>query len=310
MRNEIGQNLPDFLIIGAGKSGTTSLDYYLNQHPEVYMATVKEPNFLAYVEHDFADISDYETIQHYKGSITSYNEYLELFRAAKNNQVIGEISNTTMYMPHAISAIKKYLQEVKLIAILRQPAERLFSRYSHLLRVGKVPTDSFEKEVFNKDSIWWKRADLVQEGFYAKHLLPFYNNFDNSNIKVLLFEDLVKDTNATMKEIVKFLEIKEFNFETDTQFNQSGKIKNESINKLVGHESVIMKFLKRSFPNNYNNIKNNKILKKTVEKLRAKNIDKVKLNNELKNKITSDIYQEDILDLQKLLKKDLSHWLT
>ncbi|MFT4847501.1 MAG: hypothetical protein ACI8Q1_002268 [Parvicella sp.] len=308
MRNEQGFLLPDFLIIGAGKSGTTSLDFYLNQHPAIFMPEVKEPNFFGYEAHSMTDFKDEETREHFKNSITDFVSYVSLFKGAEKSQLIGEISNTTVYMPEALKAVKKYLPDAKLIAILRQPAERLFSRYTHLLRVNKVPTEHFEEDIFDKGTIWWSRADLVQEGFYAKHLSKYYENFPAENIKILLFEDLMQDAEGTMDQITQFLGLASFEFEMGTQFNKSGKIKNRSINKLLGHDSVIIKSLKSIIPGVYKGIKENTALKKLVENLRSKNIEKVKLSVELKKKITQEIYNEDIQKLEKLIQKDLSHW--
>lgn len=308
MRNEQGFLLPDFLIIGAGKSGTTSLDFYLNQHPGIFMPEVKEPNFFAYESHSLLDFSDADTRKHYEDSITDIKSYVALFENADESSLIGEISNTTLYMPHALEAVKKYVPNAKLIVILRQPAERLFSRYTHLLRVNKVPTSNFEEDVFNKQSIWWMRADLVQEGFYAKHLTKFYEHFAAENIKVLLFEDLMQDAQGTMKKITDFLAVAPFNFETGTQFNKSGKIRNQSMNTLVGHDSIIIKSLKSTVPSIYRKIKENKTFKKFVENLRSNNIEKVKLGTELKNKITREIYHDDINSLEKLINKNLEHW--
>ena len=308
MRNEQGFMLPDFLVIGAGKSGTTSLDFYLSQHPQLFMSKVKEPNFLAYEAHTVDDFPDEETKTHFEQSVTDLDSYYALFSEAKEDQLIGEVSNTTLYMPHALETIQKHIPHVKLIAIIRQPAERLFSRYTHLLRVNKVPTDNFEKDIFDENSIWWSRADLVQEGFYAKHLQKFYDTFGSDKMKVILFEDLMKNTENCMDEIASFLSIDKFAFETGTQFNKSGKIKSQSMNKLVGHDSVIIKSLKASIPGVYKKIKENKGLKKLVEKLRSKNIEKVKLAPALKEKITQEIYLQDIEKLEKLIDKDLSHW--
>lgn len=309
MRNEQGHTLPDFLIIGAGKSGTTSLDHYLGQHPDIFLPDVKEPNFMAYELHSLSDFSDEETINHYKLSVTAYDEYVALFENANDKALIGEISNTYMYMPHALESIRKHVPKAKFIAVLRQPAERIFSRYAHLERVKKVPTPSFEKDVFDQNSIWWDRADLVQEGFYAKHLKKFYDHFPAENIKVLLFEELIKNTESTLNDITEFLGVAPFEFETGTQFNKSGKIKNESMNKLVGHDSVIIKGLKATIPGIYKKIKENSQLKNMVEKMRSRNIEKLHLTPDLKNRITTEIYHDDIINLQSLIKKDLSHWL-
>src|SRR5688572_28202432 len=77
--------LPDFLIIGAGKSGTTSLDKYLKQHPEIFIPRVKEPNFFGYENSKIEDFEgDFQEIKHFKESVTNFDEYINLFRNAKS----------------------------------------------------------------------------------------------------------------------------------------------------------------------------------------------------------------------------------
>ena len=85
--------IPDFLIIGAGKSGTTSLDNDLKQHPEIFIPKVKEPNFYGYEQAKPQDFSgSFEELNHYKQSVTDLNSYLKLFEAAKPGQLKGETS--------------------------------------------------------------------------------------------------------------------------------------------------------------------------------------------------------------------------
>ena len=302
-------HLPDFLIIGAGKSGTTSLEAYLDQHPEIFLPTRKEPNFFAY-EHRRADeFSDLETIEHFNTSVTTYEAYSALFEQAKEEHKVGEISNTYMYMPGSIDNINKYIPEAKFIAILRQPAERLFSRYMHLVRVNKQPEGEFE-DLFDKQSIWWERADLINEGYYYRNLKQYFDAFDASRIKVLLHEDLLKQRDETLAEMCRFLGVSDcFEFKSSTFYNQSGVIKNQGLNKLIGNDSVLIKGMKRVSPAIYDKIKSSNFLKDVVEKVRNKNLERKKLSPELKSRISHEIYGEDIANLSKLIDRDLSHWL-
>jgi hypothetical protein len=104
--------LPDFLIIGAGKSGTTSLDKYLKQHPEIFIPKVKEPNFYGYENTKIQDLMKQpEEWKHYQSSVTSFEDYLDLFRDAKPGQLKGETSNTYMYHAEAPLRIKFYNPE-------------------------------------------------------------------------------------------------------------------------------------------------------------------------------------------------------
>nr|WKN35521.1 sulfotransferase [Tunicatimonas sp. TK19036] len=308
IKNPYTSLLPDFLIIGAGKSGTTSLEFYLKQHPGIFLPDVKEPNFFAYEMRKEEDFEDLSTKEHYRQSITTYPDYINLFKIANENQKVGEISNIYLYSPLAVERIKHHLPNVKLMAILRQPAERLFSRYTHLLRVNKTPSESFE-DVFDRKSVWWKRPDLVQEGFYGKHLTKYFNSFDPSQLKIFFFEDLINAPDQLLEDMTAFIGVdNSFNFQTNTQFNKSGKVKNKWVNKLVGHESIIMMAMKKSVPQLYQGIKDNVLLKRVVENMRSSNIQTLKLSPELKQKITEEIYNDDIKVLESLIKTDLSHW--
>jgi len=299
--------LPNFLIIGAGKSGTTSLNEYLNQHPDIFMSAVKEPNYFAYAGKSADDFSDESTVQHFKNSITEISRYEALFAEAALESAIGEVSNTYLYTESALNNIKNTLPDVRLIVILRQPAQRLFSRYTHLLRDNKMPSNSFE-DVFDRKSVWWERPDLVTEGFYAKHLERFYKVFPANKIKVLFFEDLKNSPQDLLNELTDFLKVTRFQFASFTSFNKSGKIKNKAFDKLVGHNSIVFKTFKGALPIFYNKLKQNRYFKERLEGFRSSNIESVKLSQELKTRLTSDIYRDDIKKLEALISTNLSHW--
>ncbi|MCV9385021.1 sulfotransferase family protein [Reichenbachiella ulvae] len=307
--NNQSSKLPHFLIIGAGKSGTTALEAYLNQHPDIYLPAIKEPNFFAYEKHHAEDFNDQETIDHFNNSITDWDSYLQLFKDAANDQVIGEISNTYLCMSESLANIKNHLPDTKLIAVIRQPAERIYSRYMHLLRVDKAPEGNFDEDVLDKSSIWWQRADLINEGFYYQHLKRFYEAFDSKQIKVFLHEDLLFNRDKTLADICTFLDVDpSFTFNSTTAYNKSGVVKNQFFNKLVGNKSVLIKGLKGISPAVYSKIKGNRVLKDTIERLRNKNIKKKKMSGEVKKQITN-IYKEDIKNLEGLIERDLSSWL-
>ncbi|MGM0579210.1 MAG: sulfotransferase family protein [Bacteroidota bacterium] len=303
-------NLPNFLIIGAGKSGTTSVDNYLKQHPDIFISAVKEPNFFGYELNSAKDFKGSPQLNHYNSSVTNFDDYVKLFENASENQLKGETSNTYMYHENAADRIKHYMPDAKLIAILRQPAERLFSRYLHLARENKLPTQNFE-DCLDKSSIWWQRNDLIKEGFYGQYLEKYFKHFDKSQIKVFLFEELKGNPEKLHKEIFQFLGVDDqFEIDFSITYNQSGFIKNPMVDKLIGPSSFLFKGIKKIIPQkSIEKIKDNKFLFKKVNDMRSKNLTKPKLSKELKHKISNDIYKEDIHLLEKLINKDLSHWL-
>lgn len=305
------QAMPDFLVIGAGKSGTTSLDKYLGQHPGIFVSRIKEPNFFGYENMTRADFAENPgELAHFQGSVTNLEDYLRLFRDARPNQIKGETSNTYMYHEQAPFRIKYYIPDVKLIAILRQPAARLFSRYMHLARENRTPTKAFA-DCLDKDSIWWKRNDLIREGFYARNLARYYDLFPPENIRVLLYEELEQSPMQVMKTIYTFLKA-DPNFEPDVnlRYNESGIIKNRFLNHLYGPGGFVSKSIRAILPERVmDRLRGSLGLQKRMLALRGKNLHRPKFDPGLKRRLTHEVYGDDIRQLEKLIGRDLSHWL-
>lgn len=303
--------IPDFLVIGAGKSGTTSLDKYLKQHPEIFIPRVKEPNFYGYEHKTVKDFGgDQAEIAHFNGSVTNLERYLDLFKDATPGQIKGETSNTYLYHEGAPERIKHYNPDMKLIAVLRQPAGRLYSRYLHLARENRVPTEALT-DCMDKNSIWWKRNDLIREGFYFKNLSPFYRLFPRENIKIYLYEELNNHSGKVLKDIYGFLNVNpDFQPDISIRYNQSGIIKNKFLNRIYGQDGIITSGLKTLFPKSIvENLKKVSFIQKTLNDLRGKNLEKPMFDPKLRQWLTHEVYKNDIEQLQELIGKDLSHWL-
>ena len=303
--------LPDFLIIGAGKSGTTSLDNYLKQHPEIYISPKKEPNFFGY---EFTKVEDFngdeQEIRHFNESVTNIDDYLQLFEGAETGQMKGETSNTYLYHDIAPERIKHYVPNAKLIAIFRQPAERLYSRYLHLAREDDTPSESFE-DCFDTSSVWWKRNDLIQEGFYFRHLSRFYELFPAEQIKVILYDDFRQDPQQVLEDIYSFIGVSGgFTPDLSVELNKSGFVKNKFKDKIFGQKSVVKEAVKKVMPTQvFDKMKNSSWMQKKVNDMRNSNLHRPKLTPETKKRLNEEIYKGDILSLQQLIGRDLSHWL-
>jgi hypothetical protein len=310
MPKKLIEGLPDFLVIGAGKSGTTSIDKYLNQHPEVFVPKKKEPNFFGYElirEEDLGGNPD--DLSHYRNSVTELDDYIQIFENAAPHQKKGETSNTYLYHPGAPMRILHYIPEVKLIAILRQPADRLFSRYMHLARENRTPSKNFS-DCLNRDSIWWKRNDLVREGFYYKYLSTYFELFPRENIRIYIYEDFKDNPLQVMREIYEFIGVNsDFKPDVSLRYNESGLIRNRFLNKIYGQGGWISRTLMSVLPGVYQRLRSNLGLKKRMLTLRSKNLEKVEMDKAIRKALTLEVYREDILNLEKLLGRDLSHWL-
>ena len=147
--------MPNFFIVGAPKAGTTSLYHYLDQHPDIYMSPVKEPNYFAAEirPENFKDLrggteSDLRALREYLagpmaekrfgGVITEWDDYLKLFRNVKKETAIGEASVCYLWSKTAAQNIQAKIPNAKIIMVLRDPVDRAFSQYLQSLTGGST----------------------------------------------------------------------------------------------------------------------------------------------------------------------------
>jgi len=187
--------LPNFLIIGAMKAGTTSLHYYLAQHPEIFLLPQKETNFFA----------QESAMCMREKTVTEEQEYASLFRDVTNEKAIGETSPAYLCVIDAPRRIAKMLPNAKLIAVLRNPIERAFSHYVMRRQQGKEVRASFD-EVMATDDIDPLRS-YKSRGFYGQQITRYLKHFPKEQIQIFLYEELVENPIAVVRGICQFLEI-------------------------------------------------------------------------------------------------------
>ena len=294
---------PNFIVIGAMKSATTSLYTYLKQHPDIFMTKVKEPMFF----NNFNQNTDFKVLGNKSKKVNSLLDYFSMFSSVENESAIGEASPSYIYNENAPHLIKEHLPDVKIIAILRQPTDRAYSNFLHTKRADRENVNSFEQAIkIEKERIsdnWSPLYHYIQKGFYSVQLKRYYNLFPKENIKVYLFEDLVKNPKVTLKDIFKFLNVDE-NIEIDSskKSNVSGTPKGilGFILKKMRYYNLMPKFVISDYLPTF--IIN--LLFKSVYK------DTEKLDSFLRKELTDKYYREEILKLEKLIDRDLSNWLS
>ncbi|MDJ1181313.1 sulfotransferase [Roseofilum sp. BLCC_M91] len=299
--------LPNFLLIGAAKSGTSSLYYYLKQHPEIYMPASrdqKEPDFFTLEGEDINRIGPYGP-HVMTNAITDLQSYSELFAGVTNEKAIGEASTSYIYSEKAPQRIHNHIPDAKLIAILRHPAERAFSHFLFSLSNGREPIPDFAKTLKAEDDRvakdWSFQWHHKRRGFYYVQLKRYFDLFDANQIRVYLYEDLIKDTTGLMKDIFQFLEVDDsFVPNVSKKHNPTRVPKNQTVNTLLNRPNPIKAVVKTILPMG---------LRKTIaDRLKEKNLGKPKLSNKLRKQLIVE-YREDILNLQDLIGRDLSSWL-
>ena len=294
--------MPNFLVIGAAKAGTSSLHYYLKQHPQIFMPDLKEPRFFALEDQTLNFRNPDQTINH--DSITNLYDYTELFREVSDEVAIGEASPLYLYRKEAAERIKHYIPNAKLITVLRNPVERAFSSYAHLRREG-YESLSFEEalkvEQARIDNNWAHLWHYTKAGFYSTQLKPFYELFSRKQNKIILFDELCNDVFSSLKEIFFFLEV-DPNFCPDlTRQNVSGLPKSMIIQKFFSRKNSIRTVIQSVIPHN---------LRHTVAKqIKQWNVGKKPSLDVGTRAYLKALYRDDILRLQDMIDKDLSAWL-
>ncbi|RMH75155.1 MAG: sulfotransferase, partial [Cyanobacteria bacterium J007] len=202
--------LPNFLILGAPKAGTTALYYYLEQHPEIYMSPVKEPNFFAFEgkQPDFKGPKDDEAWTN-KCSIVNLNDYENLFDAVTDEKAIGEASTLYLYIPQTAQRIYQYIPHAKLIAILRDPIERAFSHFLHLRRDRREWHRNFIKAISEEeqrvDRNWAPAWHYLHTGLYFEQIQRYRQYFSEEQFKIYFYEDWKNNPESFVKELFAFL---------------------------------------------------------------------------------------------------------
>lgn len=307
--------MPNFLIIGAARSGTTALWEYLRQHPQVYMCTPKHTRFFASEGRtpDFRGPKPpglgSKSTKMAPYAITDIDDYRALFSGVTNETAIGEASHSYLYTPEASERIKHYLPGVKLIAVLRNPVDRAYSHFQFMVQNGREPLTDFARAIEEEEAglrnDWWPTFQYVRVGFYYAQLRPYFDLFERSQIKIYLQEDLRSNPLSVVQDTFSFLEIDDaFVPNVAQQHNESGVPKNKALEALLGRPNPIKRVLRT-----YLSKEQRLHISNIFAKLRERNLDRPpRLSPQIRNRLINE-YREDILNLQDLIQRDLSGWL-
>lgn len=291
---------PDYIGIGAMKAASGWIFRCIELHPEVSDNTQKEFYF-------FNKAYNYEKGIEY---------YYSIFNQHPPNKVKGEFTPSYMLSPHVASLIHKHLPDVKLIACLRNPADRAYSDYRYNIQEGGRFRiyQSFE-ETLKKD------RDFIERGFYYKQLKPYFDLFPRENILIIFFEDLKKNPVDFIQGIYKFLGLNDVNF-IPSLVNRKRSITGAYIikNRIPLLNFLLYWFnLKLKENSRLRNIIDNSILEKLFFKIQqfnrkqitGKNVKVLSippLNKSTRDYLINTVYKDDIQNLEILLDKDLSFW--
>ena len=277
---------PDFFIVGAPRTGTTSLQNYFEEIPNILMCP-KESGY-------FSKLSPGPTI--------SEENYSNSFQIASDKQLVGDATAIYLRDPETPQLIHDANPDAKIIIMLRDPVERAFSHYLMYLRDG-YETDSFSNKL--KDFILKKPTSgnfynyIIMPSFYHKSITRYLNIFGKKNIKILIYEDFSANTIKIVQEILDFLDISGFMPKNiGKKYNEYGKPLGETGRSII-ENTTIKNIAKRFLPKSKRTS-----LQKTIFNQKGQ---KPTLN-ENDTKILQDLFQDDVIQLKKSLNRNLN-WI-
>lgn len=291
--------LPNIYIIGAQKSGTTSLFDWVGQHPEIYANPASK---------DYPFFTDERLYNHRK------KDFLNLFKKNDSKKVILGCEANLMYVPEAIERMQSLIPEAKLIAILRNPVDRAFSAWFYAMERGlekRTFSEAIEEEMKGKTippHTWeGRQKNYLRHGLYAQQLEGVFRFYPGDKVMVLIYEDVIKDPAKEIKKVFRFIGIDEsfipnFTIKNKTLGGQRFKILSKILYRGRPHKHPLWEILRFLIPKDL----------RTTMRMKLENINRVEASKpsfpeDIRRKLIN-YYKDEIVRLEQILHMEITEW--
>ncbi|MBV9021071.1 MAG: sulfotransferase [Ktedonobacteraceae bacterium] len=298
--------MPNFFIVGAARSGTTSLDQYFRQHPEIYMAPNKEMHYFAVNQFPscFKGPGD-ESLN--KMIVRDEVQYRQFFANTAGKKVIGEASAFYLCFPGTAEQIAQAVPDAKIIVILREPVARAYSAYMLLVRDGRETlgfAESLSLEEERKrgefEPMWWYR----ELSLYYKQVKRYLDVFGTQQVKVVLYDELFTNSKSVLWDIFNFLGVKEdVAINTSIRYGSAGVPRSRTLytflDNVINNQSPFGKYIKSLLPLQQ--------LAPWAVKALEMSLQPVPIDSQTHAQL-KEYFAEDVRKLEDLLHRDLLSW--
>ena len=288
--------LPNFLIVGANKAGTTSLYRYLGQHPDVFVSPVKEPSYFTKVGTEPPAEDELGAIERRtQETVTrTLDAYLALFEGARDEQARGEASTAYLSNPLAPARIHDAIPDVRLIAVLRNPIDQRVLRVRDARAVGC--RDPILRR-HGRDRARWRspselRTHYVATGRYGEQLGRYLARFDRDQLRVYLYEDFGADPHGVLREVCGFLGVDDA-FTPDLTVRRNVTRAPSRLDRLPAPLRRARALVPASLRS----------------RLRTRTAVANEMTDETRSRLVAH-YRDDVLEAARLVDRDLSSWIT
>jgi len=295
---------PEFLVIGAARAGTTALHNYLRQHPQVFMPEVKEPNFFAF-EGEALNCQG-PGADYINNSITSENSYLKLFAEAPRGAIRGEASPLYLYAPQAARRIHAHRADTRLVVILRNPIEQAFSHFLYATKQAIEPERDFKQALMLEnqriEAGWQPLFAYSRFPRYGEQLARYLRLFERRQIFIRLYEDYTEAPETLMRDLYAFIGADpDFVPDMSRRLNAGGVPKNRALQDFLMKPNPLTGAIGRVVPRN---------LRWAIrDRIAAANLKRPETISEEARRILKDRLADEIRALEKMIGRDLGHWL-
>lgn len=295
---------PNFIIVGAPRSGTTAMCEYLKMHPEIFMSTPKEPYFFG------SDLT-----WRVSGRPPSKEQYLALFSKAGNTIRAGEASVLYLYSKKAAIEIKAFSPSAQIVVMLRNPVDMMYSMHSQLLYSFNEDIVDFEEalkaEKDRKSGLHIPLHCICPQYLYYKDIARcteqinrYFNVFGQKNVHIIIFDDFKKETAQIYRECLRFLRVNDKFKPTSFQvINPNKKVRSKVLYNFLHYPPQIIRLSKYLFSKSLRQ----KLLVR-FRKLNTKNISRTPMDPKLRNYLQEE-FKPEVEKLSELLNRDLTDWI-
>lgn len=293
------KHIPDFIIVGAPKCGTTALAHFLDQHPRIYISPNKEPRFFTEISGDMEKGITGSGPRLSGNFAKGWDWYTSLFINASTSQITGEASTVYFANEDAAARIQEHCPDAKIILMLRNPVARAYSHYwqEHKLGFDFPPFEEMLKT--NHLRVQY----FLRISHYKQHIERYLRYFDSNQIKVIIQEHFIQNPEKNFNEVLDFLEVPHYLVNVLERKNDMSAPKSRSVSRLLERARLIR--LDKYMPDDLSNR-----IRKLGIKMIHKNQRKHKyppLNVELFYSLVK-YFDEDICYVENILQSELKSW--
>jgi hypothetical protein len=291
---------PDFFIVGAPKCGTSALTHCLNQHPEIFMPEGRDPTYFG------SDL--------YKENPPSLSDYLSFFERAGSARRVGETSVWYLYSKRAAAEIEAFDPDARIIIMLRNPVDKMYSHHSQLVYSGNEDIENFEAalgaEPYRREGLRIPQTNHRPEGLlyreaarFAGQVERYLNVFGRERLHVVVYGDFHHDAPATYRRILEFLGVSPDFEPRFTVVNPNKYTRSKALRSFLQEPPETMRSLTRSVLPGLVRYR----VKEVARRFNTRYEPRPPMDPELGRRLRRE-FAPEVERLGGLLDRDLSHW--